>query len=343
MKAKIKPRIQMENRVPLKDHIPLSTPWVIFVDPSDICNFNCRFCPSGDLELMRKVGRKITVMDFDLYKKVIDDICDFDKPIKVLRLYKDGEPLLNARFADMVKYAKDSGCAERIDTTTNASMLDPERNLKIINAGLDRINISIEGVNAEQYLWLSNYRIDFDELVSNIKHFYDNRNGCEMIIKINGDLIKAEDKEKFYEIFGDICDGIFIEHAMGCWYEFDMGGIKQNDKFGIYGQPIKEVEVCPYVFYSMSINSNGTASACFLDWARKLLIGDVKTESVKDIWYGERLAEYQKLFLEKKRNEHPICSKCSQLSHGQPVDLDDEAKRLLLIWRNWRKYEVSSM
>lgn len=332
MKAKIKPRIQMEGREPLKDRIPLSTPWVIFVDPSDICNFNCRFCPSGDIELMRKVGRSIKIMDYDLYKKVVNDICEFDEPIKVLRLYKDGEPLLNPRFADMVKYAKDSGCCDRVDTTTNASMLSPKRNLEIIEAGLDRINISIEGVNKEQYIKFSNYKIDFDELVRNISHFYDNRNSCEMIIKINGDIIAHDDKQKFYDIFGDITDGIFIEHAMGCWYEFDMGGIKQNDKFGIYGQPIKKVDVCPYVFYSLSINSDGSASACFLDWARKLLIGNVDYMSVKEIWNGVILREMQRMFLLKKRKFHPICSRCSQLSHGQPVDLDNDIEEIIKRW-----------
>jgi len=342
MKAKIKPRIQLEGREPLKDNIPLSTPWVIFVDPSDICNFNCRFCPSGDLELMNRVGRDVQMIDFGLYKKIINDISKFDKPIKVLRLYKDGEPLLNKNFAKMVRYANDYCCAERIDTTTNASMLEPKRNLEIINAGLDRINISIEGVNAEQYVKFSNYRLDFDKFVGNIEHFYDNRGSCEMIIKTNGDLISSEDKYKFFDIFGDICDGISIEHAMGCWYEFDMGGIKQNTKYGIYGQPIKEVDVCPYVFYSMSINSDGRVSACFLDWARKLLIGDVKNQSVKEVWNSQEMNGYREMFLLGNRCEHPICKNCSQLSHGQPVDLDKYAD--VLLRRLWRKnYDLSHL
>ncbi len=38
-------------------------------------------------------------------------------------MYKDGEPLLNKRFADMVAYAKESGRVEYIDTTTNGTFL----------------------------------------------------------------------------------------------------------------------------------------------------------------------------------------------------------------------------
>lgn len=107
MKAKIKPRMDLENRTKLETGIPFSVPFIINVDPSDLCNFKCKFCPSGDIELMKKVGRSLKNMDFELYKKIINDICEFEKPIKVLRLYKDGEPLLNPRLADIVKYAKE--------------------------------------------------------------------------------------------------------------------------------------------------------------------------------------------------------------------------------------------
>lgn len=329
MKAKIKPRIDLENRTKLETVIPLRVPFVIFVDPSDCCNFRCKFCPSGDLKLMKNVGRSLKTMDFELYKKIIDDICEFEKPIKVLRLYKDGEPFLNPRLAEMIKYAKEKKCAERIDTTTNASLLNPKINLKIIEAGLDRINISIEGINEKQYLEFSKYKINFEKLIANIHHFYDNRKDCEMIVKINGDIISDDDKEKFYEIFGEIADGVYIEHIMSCWPEFLIKGVEVNQEFGIYGQEIKEVNVCPYVFYSFSINSDGSASACFLDWARKLIIGDVKTESVKDIWNGVKLLKYQKMFLMKKRKEHPVCRDCGQMSHGLPDDIDQYSKMLL--------------
>jgi MoaA/NifB/PqqE/SkfB family radical SAM enzyme len=45
-------------------------------------------------------------MKMDLYKKIIDDMKKFEHPIKVLRLYKDGEPLINKHFPEMISYAK---------------------------------------------------------------------------------------------------------------------------------------------------------------------------------------------------------------------------------------------
>lgn len=329
MKAEIKPRIELENRTKLETVIPLSTPFVIFVDPADSCNFKCSFCPTGDIELMKKVGRPFKVMNFELYKKIIDDICEFGKPIKVLRLYKDGEPLLNKKLPEMIKYAKDKGCCEKIDTTTNASLLTNEMSLKLIDAGLDRINISIEGINKEQYKSFSKVDIDFEKLVENIKFFYENKKQCEVLVKINGDTLNENEKQLFLDIFGNHCDRIFIEHIMSCWPEFDVKEVKVNNEFGIYGQEIKEVSVCPYPFYSFSINSDGTASTCFLDWSRKLIIGDTKNQSVKDIWFGDEIRKYYKMFLEGRRKEHPVCRNCGQLTHGMPDNIDSFANELL--------------
>ena len=330
MKARIKPRIELENRTRLEEAVPLSAPFVIFVDPADTCNFKCKFCPTGDRELMKKTpGRNFGIMDFELYKKIIDDICEFEEPIKVLRLYKDGEPLLNPRFADMVKYAKDKGCALKVDTTTNASLLTKKKSAEIISAGLDRINISIEGISSEQYKSFSSCNINFERFLENIKYFYDNRKQCEVLIKINGDILNENEKKNFFDIFGDIADNIYIEHVMSCWPEFELNGLKANSNLGIYGQPVKEVMVCPYVFYSFSINSDGLSSLCFLDWSRKLIIGDANKESVKEMWLGKKIRDFQKMFLKMERKNHLICKNCGQLSHGMPDDIDKYANELL--------------
>jgi len=330
MKAKIKPRIDLDNRTQLETVVPLSTPYIINVDPTDKCNFKCKFCPTGDQDLMNNTeGRNFGVMDFGLYKKIIDDICEFDAPIKVLRLYKDGEPLLNKKFEKMVKYAKDSGCCDRVDTTTNASALTYERSLKIIDAGLNRINISIEGMSSKQYLTFSKYKVDFDKMVDQIRFFYKNRKQCEMIIKINGDILSEADEKRFYDVFGDIADGVFVENVMACWPDFELNEVEVNDKLGIYNQKIEEVSICPYVFYSFSINSDGRASACYLDWARKLIIGDTKVESVKSIWDGGSIKKLQRMFLYNERKKHHVCKDCGQMTHGMPDNIDQYSDLIL--------------
>lgn len=330
MKAQIKPRINQEGRTRLEEVIPLATPFVLFVDPSSACNFRCKFCPSGDTRLIRETGRWQGTMDIDLYKKIIHDLKEFDEPLKVLRLYKDGEPFLNPNFAEMVRCAKESGVARSIDTTTNGSLLDPERMKPVLDAGLDRINISVDGLSEEQFLEFTGVKVDFDKFVDNIRRLYEMKGSCEILVKIAGDFLSQEDKEKFFRTFGDCADRIFIENVAPCWPEFDVAErLDVSLDKGIYDQPISEVQTCPYIFYSLSVNSDGSVSLCFLDWARKLVLGDLKTESLKEIWNGSRLFQHRVEHLEGKRKLNEVCGMCGQLTHCLPDNIDPYAETLL--------------
>ncbi len=323
MKAEIKPRINLENRTRLEEVIPLSTPMILFVDPASTCNFRCKFCPTGNRELIKDTTRWQGRMDFDLYKKIIDDLKEFDEPLKVLRLYKEGEPLLNNRFADMIRYAKASGAVKYIDTTTNGYLLEPERIETILDAGLDRINISVDGMSDQQFLEFTGVKVNFEKFVENIRYLYEAKGDCEICIKTAGDFLSEEDKARFFDTFGNHADRIFVENVAPCWPEFDVEdrlGVQITR--GIYNQPIGEVNTCPYIFYSISVNSDGSVSLCFLDWAHKLLIGDVREESLKEIWEGDALFQHQIDHLRGKRKASPVCGQCGQLSHCLPDNID---------------------
>ena len=318
MKAEIKPRFNFEGRTRLETVIPLSTPYLVFLDPSDICNQRCTFCPSGDLKLLKKVGRKPQLMDYILYRKIIDDLAAMPEPIKTLRLYKDGEPLLNPWFADMVRYAKAKGQFGQVDTTTNGSLLTHRIIFDLIDSGLDKIFISVPANYDSSYIWP-------------VQHLYEHsrnkNNGLRLYVKIIGDGMSEIEKEDFYKDFGNISDRIFIEHIAPCWPEYDVHGV--NKEVGIYGQPIKEVQTCPYIFYSLSINSDGTVSLCFLDRSHAMLLGDLKKESFKDIWNGELLKDTQKTHLKKCRFDMEYCRNCGQLSYGAPDNIDPYAQEIL--------------
>jgi hypothetical protein len=41
------------------------------------------------------------------------------------------------------------------------------------------------------------------------------------------------------------------------------------------------------------------------------------------------MREYQKMFLEGERKNHPVCKNCGQMSHGMPDDIDKYSGELL--------------
>jgi radical SAM protein with 4Fe4S-binding SPASM domain len=338
MKAEIKPRINLEGRTELEKVIPLMTPFIINVDPSSACNFGCTFCPTGDRDLIHGTGRYQGVMPIELFQKIIDDLGDFDESIKVLRLYKDGEPLVNKRLADMIAYAKQSGHVEYIDTTTNGSLMTPERMGPVLEAGLDKVNVSIYGMNRDQYKSFTGFNFDFEKFVENITWLADNKGDCEVAVKVPSELITDKQKEEFYETFGNLSDRIFIENFMECWPDFDVvGRTGATITKGIYQQPPKMVDTCPYIFYSYSINSDGLVSSCFLDWGRKLLIGDVKEDSVKDIWHSDKMNALRRTHLEGKRLDTDTCKSCGQLNFGMPDNIDPYRDELLPKFTEYEK------
>ena len=70
---------------------------------------------------------------------------------------------------------------------------------------------------------------------------------------------------------------------------------------GIYQQEISDTNICPYIFYSYSVNADGLVSSCFLDWQRKLAIGNVRDQSMKEIWNSKKMNKLRLLHLNGNR------------------------------------------
>jgi len=329
MKAKKSSRIYMEDRTKLETVIPLEQPFVVFVDPASICNFQCQFCANGDRDLIAKTGRTQGVMNIDLFKKLVDELAALPIKTKVLRLYKEGEPLMNPKLPEMISYAKQSGTFESIDFTSNGSLLTPEKSRALVEAGLDRINISVEALSSEKYKSIANVNLNFDQYVENIKYFYENRKQCTVFIKTIGNYLAKEEEQFFYDTFGNISDLIAVENLAPCWPAYDMSAFEEDFKCGIYGQEKKSVEVCPYLFYTITVNVDGSVSACYLDWEHKLIVGNITDNSFIDIWQGNNMQELRKIHLRKKRGENAVCHNCGQLTYGAPDNIDQFAGVLL--------------
>jgi MoaA/NifB/PqqE/SkfB family radical SAM enzyme len=90
-------------------------------------------------------------MEFGMYEKIIKQLAEFPKGIKRIVFSGLGEPLMNPRLPEMVKIAVDAQIADRVEVITNGVLLTPEMSDKLIEAGITNINVSIQGINTEQY------------------------------------------------------------------------------------------------------------------------------------------------------------------------------------------------
>lgn len=339
MKAKKVSRIRTENRTALQEVIPLETPFHIFLDPSAACNFKCKFCFNRDKS---KTFHKI--MEYELFEKIISDLKLFPDKLKVLRLYKEGEPLLNKNLPKMIYHAKKNDVCEKVDFTTNGSLLGIGKNKELIDSGLDAIIISVQGINEKQYYETSGIKIDFEEYVKNIKNLYKNKGNCRIHIKTTDTNISGLNEKKFYDIFGDICDEISIDNVAPIWPDLEIDTSKGEFEYGIYGNKIDNIHICPYIFYSLTINSDGSVSSCFLDWKHSNILGNVNKHSFFQIWNSEEVFNIRKAHLKGNIDNYPICKNCGQLKYGMADNIDDYSEEILLnLERTSHKFKLENL
>lgn len=304
--------LRCQDRLPLQEVIPLLGPLVVYIDPTNKCNFRCEFCPTSDKALLRKVGRPAATMGMELFRKAVDDLKAFPR-LKLVSVYKDGEPLMNPHFPEMVRYTKDAGVAERIWTKTNGSALCPDLNQKLIDAGLDMICISVEAVSAEGYLRIAKARIDYERFRANVADLHARRGNCQIYIKIADSGFTPAEIAKFYADFQPISTQIAIEKLMG-WSFSDIKDFTLGTQPDTYdGLPLVAKKVCAYPFYVLAVNADGSVSVCGNDWAHGTVVGNIRERSLLEIWRGDALYALRKTMLQDRRDEIPVCAKCYYL------------------------------
>ncbi len=322
---------------PLKDLLPLSMPLAVHIDPSNICNFECKFCPTGNHKLLRTVARPKGFMEYALFCKIIDDLVDMSlstgSKLKRLHLYKDGEPLLNKRLYEMISYAKEKMISESVEITTNGSPLTKQNSINLIRSGLDAIRISVEHVTNEGYKRLVRTYSDYERIVKNVEFLYKNKSGSGLKIHVKIIDIGLTDEEiaKFISDFSEISDSINIDKPMG-WsasnmVDWQLGMTVTTAMDGV--TPLAKKSVCPEVFSKLAINFDGTVSICCVDWSHGTVVGDVKISNLIQIWNGSILRDFRLLHLNGKRNTVSVCADCQYLD-GLPEYsvLDEEVERL---------------
>lgn len=332
MSAIKRAKIYSRERTPLEKVIPLAVPFSVQIDICSACNLKCNFCFHSDCEAIQQSGAKFGAMSFEVFTKIIDDMKkDWkNQKVKKLRLFKIGEPLMNREVCRMVEYAKKANVAECIEITTNGTLLNEEMSLGLVEAGLDILNISVNGINEKQYQEACQYKIDFEEYREKIRFFYENRKKCKIFIKYSDIGYSEEEKAEFYAKFQDICDEIFVETISATlWQETNVNQKIANVHKGTYGQELKGKQVCPFLFTTMVINDQGIAHLCCVDWKSEYVLGDLKEESIADVWNGGKLRQYQKLHLKKQKEKMLICQKCESLSANTTDDIDEYAEDIL--------------
>jgi len=288
-------------------------PFFIGLEPTAVCNLACPQCPTGT----GHVKRTDDFLDLDTYKDIVDETAG---TTTILSLYNQGEPLLHNSFVDMVKYASDRKVYTV--TSTNGQLLSEEVCGKLVEAGLDRIIISLDGTDRESY---QKYRIggDFEKVKAGIRLLSEARGTTRKPFIIIQFLVFKHNEEKVSEIrkFGKElgADRVMIKSAqieypesIHEWMPVHRKHRRyRKDSSGKWMLKGKLRNRCRRLWYTTVVTTDGLIVPCCFDKLAQYPLGTLGEGSIGEIWKNRDYNDFRERVL-RDREGIGICTNCTE-------------------------------
>jgi len=272
-------------------------PEIVQIETTNICNATCVFCPRD--AMMRRQG----IMDDSLFRKVVDECAALG--VRHVRLHNFGEPFVDRRLAEKIAYTKERGIAE-VGVISNGSLMSDEIARSIVRAGLDAINISIDA-SGKAVFEQTRIGLKYDRVIANI----------ERLVRVRSELgsrrprlilsfvrqSNSDEERAFIERWRQVADKIHVtdlHNWAGTLHHAAAGGIP-----------------CYRQWLTFTVLWDGRVALCCADFDGKVILGDMKTSSIADIWNGDA---YRRVRREHLKDGGPdICRSCDLPKKDSPT------------------------
>ncbi len=300
-------------------------PYVDQIETTNFCNMKCKMCPRFE-----NMDRKISVMDNNLFKKIIDELSYFEKikqknninkldffktknsqliwdwniyDIFDLRLHHFWAPLLDPYIVDRVKYInqKSNFWTQLSETITNISI---EKATELFKNNLSRLIVAFDWTNAEEFEYNRWAKIKFDMEVQKLKKIIKIKK--EWWYKTQLDLqvidLKTTNVQKFIQ-YWEQYDEINILHKSFFPYpdiDYSIGNID-------YSEFSSE---CTMPYSWVSILVDWRVVSCCADYNWENILWDLNCQTLDEIRNGEKFKNFRKKFVLNLFDENSLCKRC---------------------------------
>jgi radical SAM protein with 4Fe4S-binding SPASM domain len=281
-----------------KEKINLGYPPYLLIEPVSACNLRCPFCFQTDTSFTRKPY--MGVMEFDLFKKIIDEANDLG--ICAVTLASRGEPTMHKQFAEMLEYINSKKNIFEIKINTNGNYLTEKICHAILKNKVTQIIISSDHYIKKDYERLR-LNSNFEKTVENVDRLFNIRKKYYpksiIEIRISGiDNEKKLNREKFKEFWIKRSDHVTASFPEERWNTY------KNKKTPKANDP------CVYLWERMYIWFDGKVNPCDLDYKSYLSYGNFKNNGIKEIWNNKTISQLRNDHLKEKRKNIVPCDRC---------------------------------
>jgi radical SAM protein with 4Fe4S-binding SPASM domain len=283
-------------------------PYVLFVEPTNICNMWCVFCPEvGGVNYQKQVGYYKNI-ELEVWQKLLQELKEWPTKPRVLRLYDVGEPLLNLKLPQMIRQTR--SYVDKIEITINGTKLNNWWVSELCDSGLDQLRVSVYGTSMEDYKRQTGRSYKPHLIIDEVSKFKQYTKRPHLIAEFVGG--SPEQTNLFINQWTNVVDDLKIK-TMHTW----------GSSLVQFGPAIRKPKlVCPFLFYQLVIKPNGLVTVCCVDWDNQLSIGNIKDNTLLELWNGPGLKKLRELHLGGLRHTIPQCKDCTALESGTPDNLD---------------------
>ena len=265
------------------------------------CNLKCSMCHHDQMQ------RPKGVMPFELWRKCADEIADVAPSTNVWFSFC-GEPLLQPEaLIRMLEYGRDVGL-QSMSVNTNGVHLVPELHERLLDTGLERIVIGIDGLSAEVYESIrigASHETVYDNVDKLLAARRTHPGKTEVIVQ----FIEMDENEHEFDEF------------LKYWNERG-ATVKLRNKLSWGGKfaspldiPMDERIPCPWALTMMHVFWDGRVPRCPGDTEGEEGFGNAWHESLQALW--ARLGTYRDSHLSRQFGELPErCLECTDWMVG---------------------------
>ena len=270
---------------------PAPFPTQIRLENTNACNAHCTMCPR---ELL---SRPKGFMDRDLFERILGQLDG--REIKKFTIQGYGEPLLDKNFCHFIRRVK-----QELDcptfTVSNGSVITPEFAKEMVASGLDKIKISFYGTNKEEYEAIHR-PLNYEKTVRGIEALIEAKQAArsKMIIRLQY-IGKWWKFPRFAWQWGTrVRIGYNTFHNYGDGRDFNKTEGKAKP-CPILNEPI------------FQILWTGEVVPCCYDFDGKMILGDLREQTIEEIWEGERYQAIREAHVTGDFREWPVCVTCDK-------------------------------
>lgn len=287
----------------------MKVPAVVRIEPASSCNLRCIHCPTG-LGVAPK-----GIMQRELFEKIASELKSFSDELSTVVLYHGGEPLLNKNLIDYIKVLKVVG-VKKVKTVTNGKLLTDELCLQLVKSGLDEIEISLDGVSGEDSDSLR-LKSNSKEVLDAVQKLLDFRSQEESDLRISVATVQfVDDYFRSFEKVGNSPTPKWLEsrfphgiNIKSCWGVQWPGGYPEAFSV-IHHEPILSTpQGCSMLDETITIRANGDVVLCCYDLTSLLVIGNVKSAGILEIWNSQNYENIREDFKAGRYSEP--CKSCA--------------------------------